>query len=90
MKKDRRLAGGKGPEDKYIPNLTPTHLEKQSDAELKDFLVTGTTPDGDAPAEAMAEVIRNTTSQLAPADLDALIAYLRSLPPLPEEKKEKK
>jgi len=89
MKKDRRLAGGKGPEDKYIPNLTPTHLEKQSDAELKDFLVTGTTPDGDAPAEAMAEVIRNTTSQLAPADLDALIAYLRSLPPLPEEKKEK-
>ncbi|HZR70417.1 MAG TPA: cytochrome c [Burkholderiales bacterium] len=90
MKKDRWLAGGKGPEDKYIPNLTPTHLEKQSDAELKDFLVTGTTPDGDAPAEAMAEVIRNTTSQLAPADLDALIAYLRSLPPLPEEKKEKK
>jgi len=89
MKKDRWLAGGKGPEDKYIPNLTPTHLEKQSDAELKDFLVTGTTPDGDAPAEAMAEVIRNTTSQLAPADLDALIAYLRSLPPLPEEKKEK-
>jgi hypothetical protein len=32
----------------------------------------------------MDEVIRNTTSQLTPEDLAALIAYLRSLPPLPE------
>ncbi len=87
MKKSRWLAGGKGPEDKSIPNLTPTHLKKQSDAELKDFLVSGTTPDGDVPAEAMAEVIRNTTSQITPGDVDALIAYLRSLPPLPDEKK---
>ncbi len=88
MKKDRWLAGGKGPDDKNIPNLTPTRLKKSSDAELKDFLVSGTTPDGDAPAEAMAEVIRNTTGQLTPGDVDALIAYLRALPPLPEEKKE--
>jgi mono/diheme cytochrome c family protein len=87
MKKDRWLAGGKGPDDKNIPNLTPTRLKKSSDAELKDFLESGTTPDGDAPAEAMAEVIRNTTGQLTPADMNALIAYLRSLPPLPEEKK---
>jgi hypothetical protein len=35
----------------------------------------------------MGEVIKNTTSQLTPADLDALIAYLRTLPPLPSEKK---
>jgi mono/diheme cytochrome c family protein len=89
MKKDRWLAGGKDPDGKRVPNLTPTRLKKSSDAELKDFLVSGTTPDGDAPAEAMAEVIRNTTSQLTPGDMDALIAYLRSLPPLPEEKKEK-
>jgi mono/diheme cytochrome c family protein len=87
VKKDRFLAGGKGPDDKSIPNLTPTRLKKSSDADLKDFLVNGTTPDGDVPAEAMAEVIRNTTSQLTPGDMDALIAYLRSLPPLPEEKK---
>jgi mono/diheme cytochrome c family protein len=87
MKKDRFLAGGKGPEDKTIPNLTPTRLKKWSDGELKDFLVTGLTADGDSPAEAMAEVIRNTTSQLTPADMDALLAYLRSLPALPEEKK---
>jgi hypothetical protein len=32
----------------------------------------------------MGEVISNTTSQLTPEDLNALIAYLRALPPLPE------
>ena len=45
------------------------------------------TPDGDVAAESMAEVVRNTTSQLTPQDLEALVAYLRSLPPLPEEPK---
>jgi mono/diheme cytochrome c family protein len=82
------LAGGRGPDKKRVPNLTPTRLGKLSDAELKDFLATGATPDGDVPAEAMAEVIRNTTSQLTPADIDAIVAYLRALPALPEEPKE--
>ena len=84
-KRDRFLAGGKGPEGKGVPNLTPTKLKKSSDAELKDFLVSGTTPDGDVPAEAMGEVIRNTTSQLTPEDLASLIVYLRALPPLADE-----
>jgi hypothetical protein len=35
----------------------------------------------------MYEVIRNTTSQLTSQDLDAVVAYLRSLPPLPDEPK---
>jgi mono/diheme cytochrome c family protein len=83
-KKSRLLAGGKGPEGKDVPNLTPTGLKKRSDRELQDFLVSGLTPDGDVPAEAMGEVIRNTTSQLTPQDLAALIAYLRALPPLPD------
>lgn len=86
-KRDRYLAGGKGAEGKGVPNLTPTRLKKLSDKDLKDLLTTGLTPDGDVPAKAMAEVIENTTSKLTPADLDALIAYLRSLPPLPEEPK---
>jgi mono/diheme cytochrome c family protein len=86
-KSDRYLAGGKGPDGKSVANLTPTALKKQSDKEIKDFLVTGLTAEGDVPAEAMGEVIKNTTSQLTPADLDALIAYLRTLPPLPSEKK---
>ena len=84
-KKDRALAGGKGPSNKDLPNLTPTHLGKWSDAELKEFLQYGTKADGDSADEAMAEVVRNTTSQLTPDDLAALMAYLRALPPLPDE-----
>jgi mono/diheme cytochrome c family protein len=86
-KPDRYLAGGKGPEGKGVPNLTPTRLKKWSDGELKEFFTVGLTPDGDVPAAAMAEVIDNTTSKLTPDDLGALIAYLRSLPALPDEPK---
>ena len=81
-KRSRFLAGGKTPEGKDVSNLTPTGLKKWSDKDLTDFLVTGTLPDGDVPAEAMGEVIRNTTSQLTPQDLAAMVAYLRSLPPI--------
>jgi len=86
-KSGRFLAGGKGPDGKAVANLTPTELKKQSDKELKDLITTGMTPDGDVLAEAMGEVVTNTISKLTPADLDALIAYLRTLPPLPTEKK---
>jgi len=85
-KRSRFLAGGKGPDGKDVANLTPTGLKKWSDGDLKDFLSTGITPDGDVPAEAMAEVIRTTTSQLTAEDLAAIVAYLRTLPPLPGEK----
>jgi mono/diheme cytochrome c family protein len=78
--KDRFLAGAPD----VAPNLTPTRLKKWGDAELRNYLTTGLTADGDVPAKEMGEVIANTTSQLAPQDLDALIAFLRSLPPLPE------
>ncbi|MSQ73815.1 MAG: c-type cytochrome [Betaproteobacteria bacterium] len=88
-KRDRLLGGGQGPEGKDVPNLTPAALKKRSDGDLKEFLVTGLTADGDVPAESMAEVIRNTTSQLAPQDMDALIAYLRVLPSLATEGKSK-
>jgi mono/diheme cytochrome c family protein len=86
-KTSRFLAGGKGPDDKEVANLTPEGLKKQSDKDLQDILTTGIFPDGDVPDETMGEVIRNTTSQLTPADLNAVIAYLRTLPPLPSEKK---
>jgi mono/diheme cytochrome c family protein len=86
-KKSRLLAGAKMAEGAAAPNLTPERLKRQSDAELKNFLLTAMTPDGDVAAESMAEVVRNTTGQLTPQDLDALVAYLRSLPPLPEEPK---
>jgi mono/diheme cytochrome c family protein len=81
----RFLAGGKGIDDKRVPNLTPTGLELWSDANLKEFFNTGITPDGDTVSETMDEVIRNTTSHLTPGDQGALIAYLRSLPPRADE-----
>ena len=62
-------------------------MKKQSDKELAEVLQTGVTDEGDALAESMAEVVRNTTSQLTPPDLAAIIASLRALPPLPEEPK---
>jgi mono/diheme cytochrome c family protein len=86
-KRSRYLAGGKLPDGGSVPNLTPTRLKKWGDKDLKDFLQSGQTPDGDIVAEAMGEVIRNTTSQLTPPDLEALLAYLRVLAPLPDEKK---
>ncbi len=90
-KKSRLMAGGMGPEGKEIPNLTPGGgLKKWRDQDIKDFLVTGVTAEGDVPAEAMGEVIRNTTSQLTPADMAAMIAYLRSLPPVADEPRSKK
>jgi mono/diheme cytochrome c family protein len=85
-KQDRFLAGAKLGET-AVPNITPTRLKKVSDGELKEVLKTAMTSDGDVLAESMAEVVRNTTSQLTEPDLDAMIAYLRSLPPLPGEAK---
>lgn len=85
--RDHDLAGGKGPDGKDVPNLTPARLKKWNDAELKDFLTTGITPDGDVASETMGEVIRNTTGQLTPEDLAAMVAYLRSVPPVGGEAK---
>jgi mono/diheme cytochrome c family protein len=86
-KRSRFLAGAKLGDGAAAANLTPTRLKKSDDAELKEILRTGLAPDGDVLAESMAEVVRNTTSQLTSQDLDALIAYLRNLPPLPDEPK---
>lgn len=85
-KSGRALAGGRIAEGR-TPNLTPTRLKRWSDRQLAEFLRTGTTPEGDVASDPMDEVIRNTTSQLTPEDLAALIAYLRSRPPLPAEPK---
>ena len=85
-KKGRHLAGAKVGEA-TATNLTPTRLKKFSDEYLREVLQTAMTPEGDVLSEAMGEVVQNTTSKLTRQDLDALIAYLRSLPPLPDEPK---
>ena len=82
----RFLAGGKGPDGKGIPNITPTRLKAMSDADLLQYLQTGLNADGDVAAEPMSEVITNTLAKLTNPDIKALVAYLRSLVPLPEEK----
>jgi mono/diheme cytochrome c family protein len=79
MDEERYLGGSKLAD---APNLTPARLREWGDAELKDFLVSGLTPDGDLVGETMGEVIRNTTGKLTPADLSAVMAYLRTLPPV--------
>lgn len=83
---DRLLAGAKMAEGRS-PNLTPTRLKKWSDTDLRKYLQTGITPEGDVAADSMSEVVINTTNKLTADDLSAMIAYLRSLPALPEEKK---
>ena len=84
LKTDRHLAGVPGEGGARIPNLTPTRLGKWSDAELQELLLAGITPDLEPVNATMSEVIDNTTSKLTPEDLAALIAYLRTVPPLPE------
>ena len=79
-KRSQFLAGAKD----VAPNLTPTRLKKWGDSDLRNFLTTGLTADGDVPAKEMGEVITNTTSQLTPEDLNAMIAFLRVVTPLPE------
>ena len=69
------------------PNLTPIRLKKWNDRDLREFLRSDATPEGDVPADAMYEVMRNTSSQLNSQDVDSLIVYIRSLPPLPDEPK---
>ena len=83
--KKEMFAGAKIPEGK-VPNLTPTRLKKWTDADLTEYFKTGTAPNGDVVVEPMSEVINNTTSKLTPADITAMIAYLRTLPPRDEKK----
>lgn len=80
------FAGSKnGPEGHVVPNITPdaeTGIGKWSDGDVADVLKSGMTPDGDFVGGPMAEEVRNTTGKLTDADIRAVVAYLRSLPPI--------
>lgn len=59
-------------------NITPTALAHVSDAHIKQAITQGKRPDGSPMLPPMAYgYYRNITAE----DLDALVAYLRSLPP---------
>ena len=49
----------------------------------KQLLADAGLPDGDYTGSVMSEVIDNTTSRWNAVDRRAMVAYLRSLPPLP-------
>ena len=66
---------------RITPNITPDHetgIGNWSDAEIKSALTQGVTPDGRRLASPMPWPYLNT---LHPADLDAIVAYLRTVPP---------
>jgi mono/diheme cytochrome c family protein len=63
-------------------NITPdpeSGIGKWSDAEIKHAITTGIRPDGTKLADTMPFA---WYARIAPADLDAIVAYLRSLKPL--------
>lgn len=77
-----------GPEGRKVPNITPHETDGIGDWDKTDitfFLKTGFLPDGDVAGGGMSAVIRDSTSHLTDADLDAVATYLLSLPPRPDE-----
>jgi len=68
-----------------VPNITPdpeTGIGKWRDKDLIVLFRTSLLPDGDAVGGGMAEVIANGTKHLSETDLEAIVAYLRALPPI--------
>jgi mono/diheme cytochrome c family protein len=86
LDQSRALAGNPGGAGgEAAPNLTPdveTGLGTWSEADLLVLLEMGLKPDGDVVGGTMAEVVRNSTSQLTLADRKAIVAYVLSLPPI--------
>ncbi len=58
-------------------NITPTGLKSRSDADIKKMVTTGTRPDGSRMLPPMAYPYY---ANISAEDLDALVAYLRTLP----------
>lgn len=59
-------------------NLTPTGLSRYTDEQLKTIITTGKRPDGTVVTGPMEPSLY---AKMTAKDLDAVIAYLRSLPP---------
>jgi mono/diheme cytochrome c family protein len=85
LERDLWLAGSAdGAEGDATPNITPdkeTGIGSWSDDAIERTLATGMLPDGDFVGGAMAEAVEGFR-HLTPADLGAIVAYLRSVPPV--------
>ncbi|MGZ3273558.1 MAG: c-type cytochrome [Caulobacteraceae bacterium] len=87
IERDKAYAGNPaGPDGQNAPNLTPTGIGKLTQSDLRDMLASGMTPDGDFLGSGMADVVLGT-AKLTQADRDAIIAYIRTLPPKPSTPK---
>jgi len=75
-----------GPDNQDAPNLTPTGIGKLTQADLQEMLKSGIRPDGDSLGGGMADVVLGT-GKMTQADRDAIIAYIRTLPPRPSTPK---
>ena len=76
----RWLAGAPNPTGRgTIPNITPAELD-WSESDIAGYLKTGFTPDFDTAGGHMTEVVQNF-SRLPDADLAAIAAYLKAVPP---------
>ncbi len=84
LRTDRAYAGNaEGPEGDLVPNIT-SHDSGIGDWDrdaLEEFLKFGERPDGEYTSGTMEPVIEGIR-HLTPADRDALIRYLRALPPI--------
>jgi len=77
------LGGGgrtfRGPWGEVVaPNITPTNLKSWSDADIKKAITDGVRPDGRRLKGPMAF---GFYKDIMKSDLDAIVAYLRTLPP---------
>ena len=73
------------PDGGTIPNITPdteTGIGTWPDADIALLLKSGITPDGDVVGAQMGEVVEHSTSRLTDQDVRAIVAYLKSLPPI--------
>lgn len=59
-------------------NITPTNLSRRSDDEIKQIITTGVRADG---SQLLPPMGFSYYAHLTDADLNALVAYLRALPP---------
>jgi len=67
------------PGESFTPNITPANLGNWSDGELYRLLTTGIDKNGKTINHAMPF---QDYSQVDPADIKAIIAYIRTLPPV--------
>jgi mono/diheme cytochrome c family protein len=75
-----RFTGGPAPDGQGgVPNITQFKLKDWSVADIAETLATGMTADADRVGGSMVEVVRST-SQLTPADREAIATYVKSLP----------